>query len=63
MITTLLEHLGIQLFVFFMLCAILDESKLTIKDMVILFLISVASIYIPLLTIYIIIANGGHLVI
>lgn len=64
----LIEHLIIQIFVFFILYFIIninknENNKITIKNIVNLYLLSILIIYIPLLTIYVIIINGGHLTI
>lgn len=64
----LIEHLIIQIFVFFILYFIINinknkNNKITIKNIVNLYLLSILIIYIPLLTIYVIIINGGHLTI
>ena len=64
----LIEHLIIQIFVFFILYFIINininkNDKITIKNIINLYLLSILIIYIPLLTIYIIIINGGHLTI
>lgn len=64
----LIEHLIIQIFVFFILYFIINininkNDKITIKNIINLYLLSILIIYIPLLIIYVIIINGGHLTI
>lgn len=61
MLIIILEHLSIILFMFFILCIIIDNFNITIINIIKLFLISIAIIYLPLLFIYFIIINGGHL--
>lgn len=64
----LIEHLIVQILMFFILYFIIninknENDKITIKNIVNLYLLSILIIYIPLLTIYVIIINGGHLTI